>query len=86
MNEPKNDGGAAFPSFTIQRHQPHGTSGTVEEIQVPTQGMSLRDWFAGMALSSMTVTPDYSKGQCNSDIVERAYKIADAMLTERTEP
>lgn len=45
--------------------------------------MSLRDYFAASALTSMTVAPDYSKGSCNAAMAERAYVIADLMLTER---
>lgn len=47
------------------------------------EGMTLRDWFAGQALSIMTAAPDYSRGPCNDAIATRAYVIADAMLAER---
>jgi hypothetical protein len=79
------DGGSAFPSIKVERKQPHGTSGTVEEISVPTSGMSLRDWFAGQALANLCKSAafDYSIGGCNAALVERAYKMADLMLTER---
>ena len=70
MNTPK-DGGPAFPIPRFHTWQD----------EVP--GMSLRDWFAGQALSSMTVAPDYSKGPCNFAMAERAYCIADAMLKAR---
>lgn len=46
-------------------------------------GMTLRDWFAGQALASMTATPDYSKGPCNAAMAERAFIIADLMLAAR---
>lgn len=46
-------------------------------------GMTLRDYFAGQALTTMTAAPDYSKGPCNAAMAERAYIIADAMLAER---
>jgi len=49
-------------------------------------GMSIRDWFAGMALSGMNISPDYSEGACNATLVERAYTIADRMLDERVKP
>ena len=48
-------------------------------------GMALRDWFAGQALASMTAAPDYSMGPCNAVIAERAYIIADQMLTARAQ-
>jgi hypothetical protein len=41
-------------------------------------GMSLRDWFAGMAVSGVLV------GARNATILaQEAYKLADAMLAER---
>jgi len=46
-------------------------------------GMTLRDYFAAAALTSMTAAPDYSKGPCNAAMAERAYVIADLMLAER---
>lgn len=49
-------------------------------------GMSLRDWFAGQALSAMTIAPDYSKGPCNAALVERAFVIADLMLAAQNKP
>ena len=42
------------------------------------KGMTMRDWFAGQALSSGTVSMyNYS------DIAKAAYKLADAMLEAR---
>ena len=59
--------------------------GSAFPLAFNSEGMSLRDWFAGMALSSMTVSPDYNKGPCNQAMAERAYVIADAMLAVRKE-
>ena len=67
-----NDGGPAFPV----RFMPVG------EVDLGLQGMSLRDWFAGMAL----------QGLCCQNILPRtagdaasvAYEVADAMLSERS--
>lgn len=72
--ESHDDGRPAFPLCIPDFHgdRPH--------LQ---EGMSLRDWFAGQALASMTVAPDYSKGPCNHAMAERAYCIADAMLAAR---
>mgnify|MGYP001168637515 FL=1 len=64
----KDDGGPAFP---------------IADTPNCWRGMSLRDWFAGQALAAMTTAPDYSKGPCNAEIVERAFIIADRMLAER---
>jgi len=44
-------------------------------------GMSLRDWFAGQALSGLIVNPDTVSVYCPLSM--RAYEIADAMLAER---
>lgn len=69
------------PAFPCEAYaSPHDT----EPSKFP--GMTLRDWFAGQALSSMTVAPDYSKGPCNFAMAERAYCIADAMLAARKQP
>lgn len=48
------------------------------------QGMSLRDWFAGQALSGLIVTT--VSGVKFVDLASDAYNIADAMLTERNKP
>ena len=61
----KEDGGPAFPG-------PFGG----EPI-----GMTLRDYFAGQALSGLIVNPDTVSVYCPLSM--RAYEIADAMLTER---
>lgn len=44
----------------------------------PTEGMTLRDWFAGQALAMST--PDTPKM-----LAEWAYRVADAMLAARQE-
>jgi len=46
---------------------------------------SLRDWFAGMALSGLIPNAawDYSSGPCNAAAAERCYAIADAMIEAR---
>ena len=73
------DGGPAFP-----HSHDWGWSEKTKRYEAAGQpGMTLRDWFAGQALASMTVAPDYSKGPCNAAMAERAYVIADAMLSAR---
>lgn len=56
------------------------------------EGMSLRDWFAGMAVQGMMTNvcgilgeqfSPYAKGPCNAEITARAYAVADAMLKTR---
>jgi hypothetical protein len=82
----ENYGGSAFPCGPMgdSRMISDGAGGMIMTHGVPAVGgMSLRDWFAGQSLSSMTAAPDYSKGPCNSSMAERAYLIADAMLKAR---
>jgi hypothetical protein len=71
-----NNGGSAFPGRILEY------AGELSR-ECPVAGMSLRDWLAGMSLSSMIIAPDYSGGPCNSAMAGRAYAIADAMLAER---
>lgn len=67
MSDEIDDGGPAFPESYVGGDTPHeGVGG----------GMSLRDWFAGMALSE----------QVNASATlqaSMAYDIADAMLERR---
>lgn len=65
----RDNGGAAFPYW--QEY-----NGDVES----SSGMSLRDWFAGMALQGRLTLKD---GRTRDEIVEDAYDDADAMLKER---
>lgn len=72
----KDDGGPAFP------HQPQDRQGYPCAEHAP--GMSIRDWFAGMALSSM----DYGWFGSSTrirEMAEESYNIADAMIAERKE-
>jgi len=64
----KGDGGPAFPR---EDYQTNGGRGQ--------QGMSLRDWFAGMVLMGMPMGSPASRA-------EWAYQVADAMLAERSKP
>lgn len=58
--------GPAFPSYRYD-----GTK------DVWHYGMSLRQWYAGMALSTMDITKGNSK-----EMAVCAYEIADAMIAE----
>ena len=68
----KDDGGPAFPNITPD---------------MPIQGgpgMSIRDWFAGMAMQGIISCPGDLDGYYEEDVVAtNAYKMADAMLRER---
>lgn len=77
------DGGPAFP-FTAKEKGSEG--GKATRIGYP--GMSLRDWFAGMALqgiiSRMPGLPEKLEvDPWNSSIAKLAYALADAMLCVR---
>lgn len=72
------DGGPAFPIAT-RNNGSH-------------PGMSLRDWFAGQALTGLLSDPtneiqeEESHGQYYAISAVSAYMIADAMLAARKEP
>lgn len=72
MSEERNDGGPAFPGGSLPEH-PH----------VPN-GMSLRDYFAGQALSS--VGSFWSDEETRAEYAKRSYLMADAMLAARQKP
>lgn len=77
------DGGPAFP------HGPLGMSFTGEDgytsHQCPaSEGMSLRDYFAGQAASGLLADPNlYNGPNWPSLSAGDCYKFADAMLAER---
>ena len=62
-------GGPAFPIVEM------GEGGKTSFVQ---EGMSLRDWFAGQALSAMNPQPQHAR-----TTAAYAYEIADAMLYAR---
>lgn len=73
MNDIKqNDGGPAFP---------HSIDSSEVRLQFDFKGMSLRDWFAGQALSGMLADSRFS-GKAET-YAELSYELADAMLKAR---
>lgn len=74
MNEHKN-GGPAFPGGELPEHPNHPV------------GMSLRDWFAGQAISGVIEAckrDTIPAGETpESHFAIRAYMVADAMLAAR---
>ena len=70
-----NDGGSAFPHPGY-----HGIDGKF--VDVPHQGMTLRDWFAGMALQGFAAHPD-NNDWTREEVARDSYGWADAMLAER---
>jgi|688.fasta_scaffold265185_5 hypothetical protein len=73
--KPINDGGSAFPFGQISELTGQPINGFFEP------GMTLRDWFAGQALSGMMANSYYHE----SGIVpiKDCYHFADAMIAER---
>lgn len=67
------DGGPAFP-LSIKHFEDYDDH--------PQTGMSLRHWFAGMAMQGFCVqsTGAYDKGPCNEAIVERSCLISDLLI------
>lgn len=72
-----NDGGPAFPLV----------SPNTASLCASSQGMSLRDWFAGMAMQGMLGCPhlkiDGSLKIDQDNLARAAYFAADAMLRAR---
>jgi len=80
-----NDGGPAFP-----RLEREYDSMINHEFWRTEKGMSLRNWFAGMALMGITTKPQPLEGVVNKfnltpcqAVAIVAYDVADAMLIER---
>ena len=70
MSEKKDDGGCAFP-FVVQDYE-------------SDPGMSLRDWFAGMAMMGLRANSnEHACSITREDIAVEAYRQADAMLEVR---
>ena len=59
----------------------------IEDKSQDVRGMTLRDWFAGMALQGELANSDRAYAENDNGDVEylgkRCYAFADAMLTER---
>ena len=69
----KETGGSAFPCRSEKNE--HGV-----EYQAAELGMTLRDWFAGQALSGLL-----SRGFTTDISADIAYKAADEMIKRRKE-
>lgn len=75
MTDKRDDGGPAFPQYSTDPWGKHLVTG----------GATLRDWFAGQALMGMVAD---SKGLAITvdQFASQSYKLADAMLAERSKP
>jgi hypothetical protein len=72
MSAPINDGGPAFPNLGYN----------AEKL---LNGMSLRDWFAGQAMTAIIGNLYCTPETTFKEISGRAYAQADAMLAARKE-
>lgn len=76
----KDDGGSAFPG-----EQGYDAYGGHNQTWSP--GMSLRDWFAGMALNGLLADPHDPHPRLDQTVFEHyseaAFRYADTMLRER---
>ena len=83
------DGGPAFPvSYESIKEAIVGSGGELQFGQGGgLLGMTLRDWFAGQALSLFYwARPEPKTGESGQDAIARmAYSVADAMLKAREE-
>ena len=71
------DGGPAFP-FVLK---------DAGNMTTASYGMSLRDWFAGMAMNGALSDPDIDvKGLDDEGFAKLSYSMADAMLQARSNP
>lgn len=78
----KDTGGPAFP---VDRVAVWGENGTISEL-ISDLGISKRDWFAGMAMQSLMHTQyvDMTYEGEPAAMAFEAYRLADAMLAERS--
>ena len=90
-----NDGGPAFPGVAGMEGYGNSTRATDPNGEtawtVHNQGMSFRDWLAGMALQGQLAAErhGFDFGGRWDQLADQSFKIADAMLAARerkTEP
>ena len=74
------DGGPAFPMYQWKR------SGLLDSEVSMYPGMSLRDWFAGMALQGLLGNPFLTQHNPTGNFVKESYDYADALLAYRDQP
>lgn len=78
MAEEQNDGGPAFPQSDLSGYGFGPYPGN-------NSGMSVRDWFAGLAMQGMMARDSYDAGQSTPALrASLAYIEADAMIAART--
>jgi len=75
------DGGPAYPSALAI-----GPSGDVYGSAYYSDGMSLRDYFAGQALAGLMAKHDCNNEEGWAWAAHAAFEVSDAMLTARKSP
>ena len=84
MTNWKHGGGPVYPMFVKGGAQPFVGGMTLYTEDYHHPGMSLRDWYAGQALSGLLVNrPEDIPSQVVDGYTRLAYQLADAMLAER---
>ena len=81
MNNEPDNGGPAFPQAPIKWNDGNGDC-----VATGSTGMSLRDWFAGMALQGFSSVPSIVDELPWDSIASMSYDMADSMLAERKPP
>ncbi len=80
----KDNGGPAFATSSTKAWDKNSHEYEDSEGQ---EGMSLRDWFAGMALTGLCMAHDKDAGLNRREFLEAypeaSYALADAMIAER---
>ena len=77
MNTDTKTGGPAFPTDNAHQTGPHSYH---------VEGMTLRDWFAGMAMQGFIAAWGQHDVTDFIEIAHDAYNMADAMLHRREQP
>lgn len=85
MSEAINDGGPAFPVSGFEGKPDSAMKNWILEPQNPSEGMTLRDWFAGQALPGLVASVITLNDEPDRDkrLAYLCYLVADAMLAER---
>lgn len=79
--DPVSDGGPAFPQAIAFNRNGEAVYSGMYFQEGP--GMSLRDWFAGMALQGIMNNTNAFANMSDKAVAENCWKAADAMLAAR---
>lgn len=83
MSDQNDDGGPAFPN--VEQVMAKMNDGTLITKPITSGGMSLRDWFAGMALQGYNANGEICSRMTHEQAAKNSYHDADAMLAARKE-